>query len=101
MAHSETHHFHEREIVMHQQAIIFMKDNASLIADQLIDYTNPEDLLNDYGYMLNPSNVIILVRSVFEDGVAVLSHVVTMSMFLANATASALSDTEFNDVTQL
>lgn len=85
---------------MRQQAIIFTKDNASLIAD-LVDHTTPEELLEDYGYMLNPSTMIILVRSLFDDGVSVVSHVVTMSMFFANATASTLSDTEFNDVTQL
>jgi len=83
-----------------QQAIIFTKDNANLIADSLSFYT-AKDLLDDYGYMLKPGTVLILVRDVMDDGTKLVSHVVTMSMFLANAKAETLSDSDFNDVTQL
>jgi hypothetical protein len=87
--------------MLKQQAIIFTQDNISLIAEDLVDYTNPEDLLEDYGYMLQPGTTNVLVRSVFEDGTAVVSHVVRESMFYANATARLLTDTAFHDVTQL
>lgn len=84
-----------------QQAIIFTKDNASLIAD-LVDYTTSEELLNDYGYMLQPGTTNVLVRSVFEDGTVIVSHVVRQSMFYANAmTTEELGDQKFVKVTQL
>lgn len=92
---------YEREIVMLQQAIRFTKDNFSDIADTLIDFTD-HDLLNEYGYMFNTNMNYVLVRSVFDDGIAVLSHVVTESMFYANAkTTAELNDTTFVDVVQL
>jgi hypothetical protein len=83
-----------------QEAIIFTKDNAELIAGQLA-YTTAQDLLDDHDYLFQPGTVLVLVRDVFDDGLTLLSHVVTMSMFLANATASELSDSTFNSVTQL
>jgi hypothetical protein len=93
---------YEREIVMHQQAIIFTKDNASLITDNLIDYTDPYVLLAEYDHLFTMNRNLILVRSVMADGQAVLSYVVATSMFNANAKPVApLTDTHFTDVVQL
>jgi hypothetical protein len=92
---------YEKRIVMLQQAIIFTENNAALIADTLVDYTTPEALLDDYGYMLLPGTTNVLVRSVFEDGTAVVSHVVRKSMFFANAyPAELLNDKTFVRVVQ-
>jgi hypothetical protein len=92
---------YEREIVMLQQAIIFTKDNFSDIADSLIDFTD-HDLLNEYGYLFYKNEKHVLVRSVCENEIAVLSHVVTESMFYANArTTAELNDKTFVDVVQL
>lgn len=86
---------------MQQQAIIFTKDNASFIADSLIDFT-AQELLDEYDHMFNPNRGIVLVKSVMDDGIAVLSHVVTTSMFFANAKpVHMLTDTYFTDVVQL
>jgi len=93
-------HYRKKTTMLKQQAIIFTKDNANLIADQ-VSYTTAEELMDDYGYMFQTGTVLVLVRNIFDDGVAIVSHVVRMSMFLANATAETLSDTDFNDVTQL
>ena len=84
---------------MLNQAIIFTQDNAQHIADQLKYYT-AQELLDDYGYMFENNMTIVLVRE-FLDGMPLLSHVVTESMFLANAdTLNVLTDHTFTKVVQ-
>lgn len=84
-----------------QQAIIFTKDNASLIADSLIEYT-AQQLLDDYDHLFTMNRNLVLVRSLFDDGSAVLSHVVATSMFEANARpVSPLTHDSWTDVIQL
>lgn len=84
-----------------QQAIIFTKDNAELIA-KLTNLYTAKDLLDDYGYMFNEKNTsLVLVADVMDSGEVLVSHVVTHSMFNANATAPLLTDVAFHDVTQL
>lgn len=84
-----------------QQAIIFTKDNAQLIADQLTYYT-AKDLLSDYDHMFTMNRNLVLVRDVMDDGTKLLSHVVATSMFFANAKpVSPLTDDTFTDVVQL
>jgi hypothetical protein len=84
-----------------QLAIIFTKNNADLIAASLSDYT-AQELLDEYDYMLKEFNNLVLVRSDFGDGASVLSHVVTTSMFYANAEPlTMLTDYHFTEVVQL
>lgn len=84
-----------------QQAIRLTKDNVSVISDSISDFT-AQDLLDEYGYMLDNNINVILVRAFTETGVAVLSHVVSESMFYANARPVAeLDDKTYVYVEQL
>jgi hypothetical protein len=83
-----------------QQAILFTKNNADLIADQL-SYTTAQDLLDEYEALLDKFETLVLVRDMLDNGVTPLSHVVTISMFYANATATRLAENYFEYVTQL
>ena len=86
---------------MLQQAIRFTQDNLSDIADTLIEYT-PETLENDYAYLLSNNFKYVLVREEVYPGEFLLSHVVTESMFYANATTTdPLNDKNFVQVVQL
>jgi hypothetical protein len=84
-----------------QQAIRVTRDNVSAIADSLIDYS-AQDILDDCNYMLERSINVILVRFIHEPGVHTVSHIVSESMFYANARPVAeLNDQTFVTVEQL
>ena len=87
---------YEREIVMHKQAIIVTKDNLSIIADSLVDYS-AEDILAETIAPLNQGKTVVLVKHIIGD-VAVVSHIVFESMFYANMkTLAPLNDQTFVD----
>jgi len=98
---NETRIPYEREIAMLNQAIIFTQDNAKLITDTLIDYTDPYVLLAEYEYMFEKNNKLVLAKDVMGDGQAVLSYVVTESMFRANNPAIELNDQTFTTVYEI
>lgn len=84
-----------------QQAIIVTRDNVNDLADSLIDYS-AQNILDEAEPLWNNHHVPILVREVVEPGVHVVSHIVSLSMFLANAKpADTLSDSTFVTVVQL
>ncbi len=84
---------------MLQQAIIVHVNNASEIAESLLDYS-AQDILDELAYSLRRDRAV-LVRESF-DGLYVVSHIVTEDMFYANATTAVpLSDQIFTRVTQL
>jgi hypothetical protein len=91
---------YEREIVMLQQAIVFTKENASAIAETLIEYPTAQDLLADYEYMFNKDMPLVLGRDTMSDGVSVLSYVITESYFRANNPDIQLNDHTFVTVRQ-
>ena len=83
---------------MLNQAIIFTQNNASLIADSLIDYTTAQDLLDAYDSMFANNTKLVLARDVLSDGQSVVSYVVTESMFRANNPDIQLSHLHFTTV---
>lgn len=86
---------------MLNQAIIFTKDNVSTITDTLIDYTDPAELLAEYQWMLNKHGHLVLGKDVMLDGIAVLSYVITESMFRANQPDVKLNDQSFTTVYEI
>lgn len=83
-----------------QFAIKLTKDNAAYAAADLIDFT-AQDLLDECNYMLNASINVVFVKAVI-DGVSTYSHIVSESMFYANAkTENELNENTFELVTQL
>ncbi len=86
--------------MFHQEAIKLTKDNVSVAAERLIDYT-AQDLLDEYNYMLTQFPYVVLGIDVMDD-VAMLSYVVTQSSFDANArTINELNDQTYETVVQL
>jgi hypothetical protein len=81
--------------MLHQQAIIFTQNNAKLITDTLIDYTDPQMLLAEYEHMFDKNMPLVLGKDVLADGQACLSYVVTMSYFRANNPDAQLNDQTF------
>jgi hypothetical protein len=82
---------------MHKQAIIVTKDNVSNIADTLSDYS-AQDILDEIIAPLTQEKTVVLVKHVFDGGVAVVSHIVFESMFYANMkTLAPLNDKTFVD----
>ena len=82
---------------MKQEAIIFTRLNADLIAAQLDDYTGPE-LLEEYKYMLEDHHILVLARDVLASGFACISYVVTREMFETNNPNKMLTTERFTHV---
>ena len=69
--------------MLQQFAILFHKENAETVAEPLIDYT-AEELLEEYKYMFESNDTLVLCRDELESGKSVLSYVVTIGMFCRN-----------------
>lgn len=82
---------------MKQEAIIFTRDNADTIAARLIEYT-AEELIDEYKWMLKDNPALVLARDVLDDGVGVLSYVVTRDMFERNNPGIQLTAGHFTHV---
>lgn len=82
-------------IVMIQDAILFTKDNADMIVAHLTDYRTVDDLLEDYNYMFETHDVLVLGRDTNSHDFANVSYVVTQSMFKANQPNIQLNDQTF------
>lgn len=78
---------------MIQEAILFTKQNAEMIVEHLSDGTTVEDLLQDYGYLFETSETLVLGMDVLYDGFSCVSYVVHPSYYEAN------NDAELNDKT--
>lgn len=69
---------------MNQEAILFNRNNAHLVAANLNDYT-ADELLEEYDWMFTMHTQLVLVRDVQADGFSSVSCVVTEDMFQTNA----------------
>ena len=84
---------------MIQDAILFTKDNAEMIAAHLTDYQSAEMLLEDYGHMFNSTHdALVLARDIPSNGQPVLSYVIFRSYFEVNNPAVQLNDKTFTVV---
>ena len=82
---------------MHQDAILFTRINAAMIAETLTNYTT-QDLLEDYGYELEAHHVVVLARDVQDGGFVSVSYIVTPEMFETNNPGIKLSTEHFTFV---
>lgn len=84
---------------MIQEAILFTKDNAAMIVEHLDDTDTVEMLMEDYGYMLDTHDILVLCRSILDgDDFACVSYVVTVPMFITNNPGHELNDKTFTKV---
>src|SRR5881397_2959750 len=84
--------------VMDQLAIMVNRNNVAEIVHSLDDYKSTETFLEDHGYMLDQHGTVVLVIDVVpSNSDLVVSHVVTLGMFHANAICDKLNENTFED----
>jgi hypothetical protein len=83
-------------------AIVFTRENASIIADSLIEYT-AQELLDEYDYMLSNPDIktVVLGRNTMSDGISMVSYVVTGRSFRENNPGIELNDHTFTTVYEI
>lgn len=76
---------------MKQMAMKVNKNNLVILLACLGDYTIMKAFIENYGYMLDEHETVVVVLDVHHDRSLMVSHVVTLDIFQANAICDRLN----------
>lgn len=86
---------------MKQEAILFTRDNADIVAAKLDDFNTAEMLTEEYKWMLDRYPTLVLCRDILIDRSSLLSYVVVPGMFEKNWPDITLNDKTFTFVREV
>ena len=85
---------------MDQLAIMVNRNNVAEVVKTLAYYVTVDEFVEDYGHMLEHGTVVLVTTNTIGPKYRLVSHVVTLGMFHANAMCDKLNEKTFELVTQ-